>query len=93
MVTRFYYCFEEAEVHEASAKPMWTSQSSFLRMRRRSSSLDYIDRRRSVQDPGTVRRDLQALFLEGHNECEAKQEAFEKILPLFQKGYGWCLHG
>ena len=27
---------------------------------------------------------LQALLMEGHNESEAKQEAFEKILPVFQ---------
>ena len=28
---------------------------------------------------------LQLLLLEGHDESEAKQEAFEKILPVFQK--------
>ena len=28
---------------------------------------------------------LQALLMEGHDEREAKQEAFEKILPVFQK--------
>ena len=28
---------------------------------------------------------LQALLMEGHDESEAKQEAFEKILPVFQK--------
>ena len=31
---------------------------------------------------------LQALLMEGHNESEAKQEAFEKILPVFQKELG-----
>ena len=40
-----------------------------------------------------VRRDqyddiLQALLMEGHDESEAKQEAFEKILPVFQKELG-----
>ena len=29
---------------------------------------------------------LQALLMEGHVESEAKEEAFEKILPVFQKG-------
>ena len=29
---------------------------------------------------------LQALLMEGHDESEAKEEAFEKILPVFQKG-------
>ena len=28
---------------------------------------------------------LQALLMQGHDESEAKQEAFEKILPVFQK--------
>ena len=28
---------------------------------------------------------LQALLMEGHDESEAKEEAFEKILPVFQK--------
>ena len=28
---------------------------------------------------------LQALLMEGHHESKAKQEAFEKILPVFQK--------
>ena len=28
---------------------------------------------------------LQALLMEGHDENEAKEEAFEKILPVFQK--------
>ena len=28
---------------------------------------------------------LRALLMEGHDESEAKQEAFEKILPVFQK--------
>ena len=28
---------------------------------------------------------LQALLMEGHDESKAKQEAFEKILPVFQK--------
>ena len=28
---------------------------------------------------------LQALFMEGHDESEAKEEAFEKILPVFRK--------
>ena len=28
---------------------------------------------------------LQAILMEGHDESEAKQEAFEKILPIFQK--------
>ena len=27
---------------------------------------------------------LQALLMEGHDKSEAKQEAFEKILPVFQ---------
>ena len=31
---------------------------------------------------------LQALLMEGHNESEAKQEAIEKILPVFQKKLG-----
>ena len=31
---------------------------------------------------------LQALLMEGHDESEAKQEAFEKILPVFQKEMG-----
>ena len=31
---------------------------------------------------------LQALLMEGHDESEAKQEAFEKILPVFQKELG-----
>ena len=31
---------------------------------------------------------LQALPMEGHDESEAKQEAFEKILPVFQKELG-----
>ena len=31
---------------------------------------------------------LQALLMEGHEESEAKQEAFEKILPVFQKELG-----
>ena len=31
---------------------------------------------------------LQALLMEGHDESEAKQEAFEKILPVFQKERG-----
>ena len=31
---------------------------------------------------------LQALLKEGHDESEAKQEAFEKILPIFQKELG-----
>ena len=31
---------------------------------------------------------LQALLIEGHDESEAKQEAFEKILPVFQKELG-----
>ena len=26
---------------------------------------------------------LQALLMEGHDESEAKQEAFEKFLPVF----------
>ena len=26
---------------------------------------------------------LQAILMEGHDESEAKQEAFEKILPVF----------
>ena len=28
---------------------------------------------------------LQALLMEGHDESEAKEEVFEKILPVFQK--------
>ena len=28
---------------------------------------------------------LQALLMEGHDESEAKEEDFEKILPVFQK--------
>ena len=28
---------------------------------------------------------LQALLMQGHDECEAKQEAFAQILPVFQK--------
>ena len=28
---------------------------------------------------------LQALLMEGHDESEVKEEAFEKILPVFQK--------
>ena len=28
---------------------------------------------------------LQALLMEGHDESEAKQEAFAQILPVFQK--------
>ena len=28
---------------------------------------------------------LQALLMEGHDESEAKEEAFENILPVFQK--------
>ena len=28
---------------------------------------------------------LQALLMEGHDESEAKEEAFEKILPVFQR--------
>ena len=28
---------------------------------------------------------LQALLMEGHDESEAKQEAFALIVPLFQK--------
>ena len=31
---------------------------------------------------------LQALLMEGHDESEAKREAFEKILPVFQKELG-----
>ena len=31
---------------------------------------------------------LQALLMEVHDESEAKQEAFEKILPVFQKKLG-----
>ena len=31
---------------------------------------------------------LQALFMEGHDESETKQEAFEKILPVFPKELG-----
>ena len=31
---------------------------------------------------------LQALLMEGHDESEAKQGAFEKILPVFQKELG-----
>ena len=47
----------------------------------------------NVNDAASKVRDqyddiLQALLLEGHNESEAKQEAFEKILPVFQKELG-----
>ena len=28
---------------------------------------------------------LQELLMEGHDECKAKEEAFEKFLPVFQK--------
>ena len=31
---------------------------------------------------------LQALLMEGHDESEAKGEAFEKVLPIFQKELG-----
>ena len=31
---------------------------------------------------------LQALLMEGHDKSEAKQEAFAKILPVFQKKLG-----
>ena len=31
---------------------------------------------------------LQALLMEGHDESEAKEKAFEKILPVFQKELG-----
>ena len=31
---------------------------------------------------------LQALLMEGHDESKAKEEAFEKILPVFQKELG-----
>ena len=31
---------------------------------------------------------LQVLLMEGHDESEAKQEGFEKILPVFQKELG-----
>ena len=31
---------------------------------------------------------LQALLMEGHDESEAKKQAFEKILPVFQKELG-----
>ena len=31
---------------------------------------------------------LQALLMEGHDESEAKEEAFEKIPPVFQKELG-----
>ena len=31
---------------------------------------------------------LQVLLMEGHDESEAKQETFEKILPVFQKELG-----
>ena len=31
---------------------------------------------------------LQTLLMEGHDESEAKQEAFEKILPAWQKELG-----
>ena len=42
-----------------------------------------------INDPASKVRDqyddiLQALLMEGHDESEAKQEAFEKILPVFQ---------
>ena len=31
---------------------------------------------------------LQALLMEGHDESEAKEEAFAQILPVFQKEFG-----
>ena len=31
---------------------------------------------------------LQALLMEGHDESKAKEKAFEKILPVFQKELG-----
>ena len=31
---------------------------------------------------------LQALLMEGHDESEAKEEAFSQILPVFQKELG-----
>ena len=31
---------------------------------------------------------LQALLMEGHDESKAKEEAFEKTLPIFQKELG-----
>ena len=31
---------------------------------------------------------LQALFVEGYDESKAKEEAFQKILPVFQKEFG-----
>ena len=40
---------------------------------------------------------LQALLMEGHDEVEAKQEAFAQILPVFQKNWtmstGTTWHG
>ena len=47
----------------------------------------------SINDTASKVRDqyddiLQALLMEGHDESEAKQEAFEKILPVFQKELG-----
>ena len=46
-----------------------------------------------IKDAASKARDqyddiLQALLMEGHDESEAKQEAFEKILPVFQKELG-----
>ena len=43
-----------------------------------------------INDPASNVRDqyddiLQALLMEGHDESEVKEEAFEKILPVFQK--------
>ena len=36
---------------------------------------------------------LQALLMEGCDESEAKQEAFENNSACFPKGIGRCLHG
>ena len=46
-----------------------------------------------IKDAASKARDqyddiLQALLMEGHDESEVKQEAFEKILPVFQKELG-----
>ena len=59
-----------------------------------NSSEEEIDPWRTlINDSASKVRDqyddiLQALLMEGHDESEAKQEAFEKILPVFQKELG-----
>ena len=59
-----------------------------------NSSEEEIDPRSTlINDAASKVRDqyddiLQALLMEGHDESEAKQGAFEKILPVFQKELG-----